>query len=622
MTIPMPQASWRLEFGSRPVDGGIVFRTWAPLASRLAVRIIGDGLFPMEREDDEIFRVLVPQRAAGVDYLYVIDEAKERPDPVSRRQPDGVHGPSRVVDPGAFDWGDHEWHGLALEEYVIYELHVGTFTAAGTFAATIEKLGYLRDFGVNAVELMPVAEFPGARNWGYDGVYPYAPHSAYGGPAGLKTLVDACHRQGLAVILDVVYNHLGPEGNYLADFAPYFTNRYLTPWGDAINFDGPFSDGVRRYFVDNALHWLTEYHIDALRLDAIHGIFDSGARHILREIGETFHAVAQSLERRAHVIAESDLNDVRVINPLEAGGHGLDAQWNDDFHHALHTVLTGAREGYFTDFGRVADLCKALRDGFVYDGRYSIFRRRRHGNSSAGRAGRQFVVFTQNHDQVANTTAGERLSDLVPAEAQKLAAMVLVCAPDVPMLFMGQEFAATTPFLYFTSFIDADLAQAVSEGRKREYEGFLRDRPFSDPQSFETYARSHLNWNEPQDPRHAAILDFHRSLLALRRRHPCLANCRKDLTRAECDETQGWMTVERADPSGCAALLLCNFRGDARSLSLPRGGRSWRLALWNGDPRYGGPAQAANPPAILDRNDRAVALGGFGAALYLTDNCR
>jgi maltooligosyltrehalose trehalohydrolase len=618
----MPQTFWHLEFGSRPVAGGILFRTWAPLARRLAVRIVGDASFPMEQEDDEIFRVLVPERAAGADYFYVIDDAKERPDPVSRSQPEGVHGPSRVVDPGAFAWSDDDWRGLALSEYVICELHVGTFTAAGTFAAIIEKLGYLRDLGVNAVELMPVVEFPGARNWGYDGVYPYAPHSAYGGPSGLKALVDACHRHGLAVIVDVVYNHLGPEGNYLGEFGPYFTNRYLTPWGNAINFDGSFSGGVRRYFIDNALHWLTEYHVDALRLDAIHEIFDFGTRHILHELAEKFHAVAHSLGRRAHLIAESDLDDVRVIDPAAAGGHGLDAQWNDDFHHALHALVTGARRGYFADFGRLADLRKALRDGFVYDGRYSISRRRRHGNSSAARQGEQFVVFSQNHDQIANANAGQRLSELVTTQAQKLAAMVLLCAPNVPMFFMGQEFGATTPFLYFTSFLDADLGRAVSEGRKREYQSFLSDQPFSDPQSFETFARSRLNWDEPQDPRHAAILEFHRRLLTLRRQHPCLSNCRKDLAQAECDDAQGWMSVARADPSGCAALLLCNFRDGARSVPLPGDGRSWRLALWNGDSPQDGDADGTEPPAMLDRNDRAVELGSFGAALYLSDSCR
>jgi maltooligosyltrehalose trehalohydrolase len=621
----MPQSSWHLDFGSRPVDGGILFRTWAPRAERLAVRIAGDALFPMEREDDEIFKLFVPGRTPGADYLYVIDDSKERPDPVSRWQPNGVHGPSRVVDPEAFDWTDRGWKGLALNQYVIYELHVGTFTAAGTFAAVIERLGHLRDAGATAVELMPVAEFPGARNWGYDGVYPYAPHSAYGGPAGLKRLVDACHSQGLAVILDVVYNHLGPEGNYLGDFGPYFTNRYHPPWGDAVNFDGPFSDGVRRYFVENALYWLAEYHVDGLRLDAIHGIFDFGARHILEEIGESFHAVAASLGRRAHLIAESDLNDVRTINPVAIGGHGLDAQWNDDFHHALHAILTGTRRGYFADFGRIADLRKAILDGFVYDGRYSVFRHRRHGSSSAGRPGEQFVAFSQNHDQVANADAGRRLSELVTAEAEKLAATVFVCAPNIPMLFMGQEFGATTPFLYFTSFIDAGLGRAVSEGRKREYQGLLGDRPFSDPQSVETFERSRLNWDQLRQPRHATILDFHRSLLALRRQHPCLSNCRKDLTRVECDESQGWMTIARTDPSGCAALVLCNFRDGDRSVPIPRPGRRWRLALWNGDPRYGGPAQALRPPAILDPNDsRALVLGGFGAAVYVgdNDNCR
>lgn len=618
----MPQSSWRLEFGSRPADGGILFRTWAPSARRLAVRIIGDALFPMERENDETFTVLAPGRNAGANYFYLIDDSKERPDPVSRWQPDGVHGSSRVVDPDAFVWTDGDWKGPALSEYVIYELHIGTFTAAGTFAATIERLGYLRDIGINAVELMPVAEFAGARNWGYDGVYPYAPHSAYGGPAGLKTLVDACHRRGLAVILDVVYNHFGPEGNYLADFGPYFTNRYLTPWGDALNFDGPFSDEVRRYFVENALHWLVEYHIDALRLDAIHGIFDFSARHILQEIGEKFHALAASLGRHAYLIAESDLNDVRVINPVEAGGYGLDTQWNDDFHHSLNAVLTGARQGYFADFGRITDLRKALLEGFVYDRRYSAYRRRRHGNSSAGRPGKQFVVFIQNHDQVANASAGRRISELVTPEAQKLAAMVLMCAPNLPMLFMGQEFGATTPFLYFTSFIDNGLAQAVSEGRKREYESFLRDQPFSDPQLFETFVRSRLNWEQLRQPWHAAVLDLHRSLLALRKQHPCLSNCRKDLTRVKSDESDGWMTIVRADPSRCRALVLCNFRGDFRTVPLPAGGHRWRLALWNGEPRYGGPTQAVRPPAILEQDDTSITLGGFGGALYLDNECQ
>lgn len=576
----------------------------------------------MEREDDEVFKLFMPGLPSGTDYFYAVGDSKERPDPVSRSQPRGVHGPSRVVDPDAFHWTDHDWKGIPLEDYIIYELHVGTFTSAGTFAAIIDKLGYLRDLGVSAIELMPVVEFPGTRNWGYDGVYPYAPHSAYGGPAGLKALVDACHRQGLAVVLDVVYNHLGPEGNYLAEFSPYFTNRYRTPWGDAVNFDGPFSDGVRRYFVDNAMHWLAEYHVDALRLDAIHGIFDFSARHILEEIGQGFHRLAESLGRRAHVIAESDLNDARVIRPVEEHGHGLDAQWNDDFHHALHALLTGARQGYFVDFGRLADLRKALADGFVYDGRRSPFRRRRHGNSSLGRPGKQFVVFNQNHDQVANASAGRRLSELVAPDAQKLAAMVMVCAPNVPMLFMGQEFGATTPFFYFTSFIDSGLARAVTAGRKREYETFLEKLPFHDPQSPDTFARCRLDWEEVRRPMHAALLDFHRSLLVLRRRHPCLSNCRKDLTSVECNESEGWLTIERKDPSRCAALVLCNFRNEARTVPLSPRSDEWRLALWSREERYGGPPGHAPPAATLSPDRRGVMLGGFGAALYLSKRCQ
>jgi maltooligosyltrehalose trehalohydrolase len=611
---------WRLEFGARPVSGGMMFRVWAPSARHLSVKIKSprDALFAMERDDDGVFQALVPDLPAGSDYFYVIDGQKERPDPVSRFQPHGVHGPSRVIDPESFEWTDREWKGLALEDYLTYELHTGTFTPDGTFAAIIDKLPYLREVGITAVELMPVVEFPGARNWGYDGVYLYAPHSAYGGPVRLKRLIDACHARGLAVILDVVYNHLGPEGNYLGEYGPYFTNRYRSPWGNAVNFDGPLSDGVRRLFVDNALYWLDEYHFDALRLDAIHGIFDFGARHILQEIGEAFHEHARALGRRAWLIAESDLNDVRVIKPIEAGGYGLDAQWNDDFHHSLHTVLTGARHGYFADFGRLEDLRKALVEGFVYDGRRSIFRRRRHGSSSKDRPGCQFVVFNQNHDQVANASAGTRIAKLVSVEQQKLAAMVLICAPNLPLIFMGQEFGATTPFLYFTSFIDPELARAVSEGRKKEYASFLKDKPFSDPQSPETFARSRLQWDQAGHAPHSQILAFHRDLIALRKKLPCLSNCRKDLTRVEFSEEPAWMTIERgAAGAGADALVVCNFNRDPQTVPILARAPGWRLALWSGDPKYAGPPEAPRPAPIIGPENTAVTLGGYSAALYV-----
>lgn len=610
---------WRLRFGANPVDGGVLFRIWAPSVATLAVHVVAphEAVFPMDRDDDGVFTVFAIGLAAGADYFYEIDGSRHRPDPVSRFQPHGVHGPSRVVDPDAFSWTDHDWKGLAQEELLIYELHTGTFTPQGTFAGVVQRLPYLRELGVSALEVMPVATFPGDRNWGYDGVYLYAPHSAYGGPAGFKQLVDACHRDGLAVVLDVVYNHLGPEGNYLAEYGPCFTDRYRTPWGPAINFDGADSDGVRRFFIDNALYWLTEYHIDALRLDAIHGIFDFGARHLLREMAEAFHQQAQALDRAAWLVAESDLNDVRVINPSEIGGHGLDAQWNDDFHHSLHSLLTGARHGYFADFGRMADLHKALIKGFVYDGRRSLFRRRRHGVDSFANPGRQFVVFNQNHDQIANASAGRRLSHLLTLEQQKLAALVLMCAPNLPMLFMGEEFGASAPFDYFTSFTDRALADAVSEGRKQEYEAFFRERSFPDPQSPETFAHSRLDWNEIALAPHRDLLAFNREVISLRSSNHCLSNCRKDLTRTEFSEPGRWMTIERRDPSGSAVCLFCNFSAGGQDIPVPRTSAASRLAIFTGERRFGGATTIAPPVSVPGSANAAIRMPPFSAALYI-----
>ncbi len=604
----------RLQFGAWPVDGGVRFRVWAPRVRELAVVLKNPSrrVIPMRRGANDIFETTVEGAGPGTDYVYLLDGERERPDPVSRWQPAGVHGPSRVVAPDAYPWRDRGWNGLALEDYIIYELHTGTFTPEGTFDALIAKLPYLRGLGITALEPMPIAQFPGERNWGYDGAYPYAPQSSYGGPDGFKRFVDACHQAGLAVVLDVVYNHLGPEGSYLGDFAPCFSERYRGPWGDALNFDGPDSDGVRRFFIENALYWLAEYHVDALRLDAIHGIFDFSARHFLQELGERFHAEAARLGRRAFLIAESDLDNVRVIKPVEAGGYGLDAQWNDAFHHALHAALTGDRHGYFADYGGLADLRKALVEGFVYDGRYSVFRRRRHGSSSADRPGRQFVVFTQNHDQVANALGGKRAATLLSAGQQKLAAMLLMCAPGLPMLFMGQEFGATTPFVYFTSFHDPKLARAVSEGRKKEYAHFPPGERFIDPQSPEAFEVSRLDWDEASRPAHDAMLAFHRELVALRRRLRCLANCRKDLTRAEYDEAQRWIRIERMDPSGERALLLCNLAAGTREIPVSPGRDGvLNLALFGADDGAG------RAPLEIAPERTSVALPGPCGALYI-----
>jgi maltooligosyltrehalose trehalohydrolase len=559
----------------------------------------------MDRDADGVFTAFADHLAPGAEYYYEFASGRRRPDPVSRFQPHGVHDASQIVDPNAFVWTDRDWRGRPLGDFILYELHTGTFTPERTFDGAIGRLPYLRELGVTAIELMPVAAFPGARNWGYDGAYLYAPHAAYGGPLGLKRLVDACHREGLAVVLDVVYNHLGPEGNYLGEYGPYFTDRYRTPWGAAINFDGPQSDDVRRLFIDNALYWLTEYHVDALRLDAIHQICDFGAVHVLREMAEAFHQQARLLGRQAWLIAESDLNDPRVINSPRIGGHGIDAQWNDDFHHSLHTLLTGSRNGYFADFGRIGDLCKALTDGFVYDGRRSIYRQ-------------QFVVFNQNHDQIANADAGKRLSELLTPEQQRLAAVILMCAPNLPMLFMGEEFGASAPFNYFTSFAEPALAKAVSEGRRREYQSFFRGRPFPDPQAPETFAGSQIDWAETARTPHRELLALNRALILLRKQNRFLSNCRKDLTEVDFSEDERWMVMRRGDSLGGSALLFCNLSPETRTVAMPREASGFELVLFTGEQRFGGTAAAPSPPAILDSALAGIEIARFSAALYLS----
>jgi len=549
---------WRMQYGAMPLhEGGVQFRVWAPHVQTLAVRV-GEAVIPMTREGED-FRVLAPDARPGQKYSLVLDDAKERPDPASRSQPEGVHGQSEIIDPDAVIWSDQDWRGIELSEYIIYELHTGTFTPEGTFEGVIRKIPYLQELGITAIELMPVAEFPGCRNWGYDGVDLFAPHSCYGGPDGLKKLVNACHKAGLAVVLDVVYNHVGPEGNYLAEFGPYFTDHYRSPWGQAINFDGLGSDAVRQFVIDNALYWLTEFHIDALRLDAIHGIYDFSATHILAELAERFHQQAAQLGRHAWLIAESDLNDVRVIQPQSGGGYGLDAQWNDEFHHALIGLLTKSKRGFLRSFGRLADIQKALAEGFVHDGIYSEYRRRRFGSSSRDLPGWKFVVFIQNHDQIANTNQGARLSELISMDQFKLAVTLLLCSPYLPLLFMGEEFADNAPFLYFTSHLDQSLAKMVTEGRRREYGEFAVSAEFFDPQASATFEKSKITWPLLEDASHQAILGLYRNLIALRKQWPCLSNCRKDLTRVEIDEEKQLLWMERGDPSGCRALLVCNF---------------------------------------------------------------
>ena len=600
-------------------SGSCSFRVWAPLRERVAVRIVGPTMktIPMERDDRGYWKATVRDVGPGARYVYRLDDDRERSDPASRFQPEGVHGPSQVVDHDAFRWTDMEWKGLPLPAMIMYEIHTGTFTPEGTFEAIISRLADLRELGINAIELMPIAQFPGARNWGYDGVYPYAVQNSYGGPEGLKHLVNACHGNEIAVILDVVHNHLGPEGNYLWDFGPYFTDRYRTPWGDAINFDGPYSDEVRQYFIGSALHWVSEYHIDALRIDAIHGIFDFSAKHILQDLGEAVHLQAQALQRNIYVIPESDLNDARVIRPVEIGGYGLDAQWNDDCHHALHALLTGESDGYYEDFGTVGQLAKALRDGFVYSGAYSPFRKRKHGNSSEDRLAHQFVVFSQNHDQVGNRMRGERLSTLLSFEGLKLAAAVVLLSPNIPLLFMGEEYGENAPFLYFVGHGDPHLIEAVRAGRKREFRAFSWEGEPEDPQSPETFEASRPAWERRGDGHHAVLLQFYRTLINLRRETPALAEL--DRSRLAVAPIAGSRVVALRrwnGPGRSHAYCLYNFEKNDVSVpaSAPEG--AWRKVLDSSDRVWSGPGTDL-PERIQD--GQHVTLRAQSIALYFRE---
>ncbi|WP_066380152.1 MULTISPECIES: malto-oligosyltrehalose trehalohydrolase [unclassified Anabaena] len=517
-------------------DGYCEFTVWCPNAQTVDLEIISPQtrLIPMQKQGN-YWRVTATNIEPGTLYFYHLNGQESRPDPASNFQPHDVHGPSQVID-HSFTWNDSNWSGVPLETMIIYELHVGTFTPEGTFAAIIPRLPDLRDLGINAIELMPIAQFPGSRNWGYDGVYPFAVQDSYGGPKKLKLLVDACHQQGIAVILDVVYNHFGPEGNYMSHFGSYFTQTYRTPWGSAINFDDADSYDVRQFFIQNALYWLEEYHIDALRLDAIHAIYDLGAKHFLAELAENVAVFSQAQGRKVYLIAESDLNDSKVIRPPELGGYGIDAQWSDDFHHSLYTLLTGDRLGYYADFGRCEHLVKAYTDSFVYDWKYSHFRNRFHGNSVSDRPPHQFIVAIQNHDQIGNRILGERLSQLVTFEALKLAAGAVILSPYIPLLFMGEEYGELAPFTYFVSHSDPDLIKAVREGRKREFAEFHAEGEPPDPESPESFLMCKLHWDKRQQGKHKIIYDFYRHLIQLRQKHPALRTDNRQNLQAGCIE--------------------------------------------------------------------------------------
>ncbi len=523
-----------------------LFEVWAPNARTIDVKI-GDEKFAMASNVRGWWSAKVQSAGPGTEYGFVIDGAEPAlPDPRTRWQPNGVHNASCVVDDAAFAWNDHDWQAAPLSSALIYELHVGTFTPEGTYRGAEAHLDYLKALGVTHLELMPVANFSGRRGWGYDGVNLYAPFHAYGSPGDLKHFVDTAHRKGLAVLLDVVYNHLGPVGNYLARFGPYFTPNHSTPWGDAINFEESGSAEVRRYLIDNALMWLRDYHIDGLRLDAVHAFNDRSAIHFLEQLTGEVRALEAALGRHLVLIAESDLNDPRIVKAEEAGGYGLDAQWSDDFHHSLFSVVSGERAGYYADFGSLANLAKALRSVFVYAGNYSEHRGRNHGRPVVGLSGHRFVGFVQNHDQVGNRARGERVSHEAGVGRAKIAAALVLTAPFVPLLFQGEEFGASSAFLYFTDYDDPELGRSISEGRKREFVAFgWKPDEIPDPQAEKTFNDSRLKWSELNEQPHAELLQWHKDLIGLRHSRNELSDGNLNAVQVRFDEETQWLVLER-----------------------------------------------------------------------------
>ena len=548
------------------------FGVWAPDADQVDL-ILDGGSTAMTGNADGWWRADAPEAGPGARYGFSIDGGPVLPDPRSRSQPDGVHGRSEVLDP-AFEWTDQHWRGTSLPGSVLYELHVGTFSPEGTFDGVAARLPHLVELGVDAIELLPVAEFSGDRGWGYDGVDLFAPHHAYGGWDGMRRLVDACHAHGLGVVIDVVYNHLGPDGNHLGAFGPYFSSDRSTNWGDAVNLDGPGSDEVRRFFLDNALMWLDELHCDGLRIDAAHAIEDRSAVHLLEQLATEVDALAAHRHRPLFLVAECDLNDPRYVRAPDAGGFGLDAVWADEWHHALHAVLTGEVDGYYEDFGSFDLLAKALRQAWVYDGVWSPHRKRTHGRSPAGLTGDRFVISVQNHDQVGNRARGDRLGATASIARSKVAAALLLTAPFTPMLFQGEEWGASAAFAYFTDHQDPDLAQAVTEGRRREFAHFgWAPEDVLDPQDPDTFCRSTLDWSEVDQPPHADLLDWHRRLIALRRDHPDLADPRLDRHEVIADAERSTIDVRRG-----AIRVLVNLGTDAHRFDHD-GGTGLRLLL-------------------------------------------
>lgn len=594
-----------------------LFRVWAPLAEDIHLVILPDEEeVVMEKKKHGYWEKKISHIKKGTLYKYRIDGGDSFPDPASLSQPEGVHGPSEILRLDDYSWTDDDWDNIPLADMIMYELHTGTFSPEGNFQGIIQRLDYLKDLGINTIEVMPVAQFSGERNWGYDGVYPFAVHDTYGGAEGLMDMVNACHDKGLAVVLDVVYNHFGPEGNYASRFGHYLTEHYPTPWGKSINFDREHSDAVRHYFIQNALMWFRDFHVDALRLDAVHAMYDFGAKHILQELAGRTRQLSGETGRSHYLIAESNLNDVRYITPFSKGGYGLDAQWSDDFHHALHALVTGENRGYYMDFGSPSQLSEAISDAFVFDGKYSEFRKKTYGNSTENNPAEQFVIFTQNHDQVGNRKQGERLISLTGFETAKLAAGALLVSPYIPMLFMGEEYGERNPFLYFVSHLDDRLNEQVRKGRKKEFESFHDDgKPAPDPSSPGTFRDSKLSWNFEDQEEMQAMLDYYRRLIQVRKSHPVLRH--PDRENLSIHETDAVFILERWKEKN--RILVCmNFNQEDQPVSVPSGieGRLEKL-IDSSSERWRGPGSLS--PDTLTADDQ-FAIQSTSIIIYTTQS--
>lgn len=557
------------------------FVVWAPETERMMVHIVAlqERNIEMKKNAEGYFFAEADNIHPGARYFFRPGNQNDFPDPASFSQPGGVHEASEVIDHQAYLWNDAHWKGLPFKNLILYEIHVGTFTPQGTFEAIIPRLKDLKKLGINALEIMPVAQFPGERNWGYDGVYTYAVQNSYGGVTGFKELIDACHQQGMAVFLDVVYNHLGPEGNYFAQFGPYFTHKYETPWGDAINYDGAWSDGVRDFFVNNILYWFETFHIDGLRLDAVHTIFDDSAFSFWELIQQRKKEWEQKTGRIFHLIAESDLNSPRTTRSTTSGGQGFDAQWLDDFHHALYVVLYPEGKERYEDFGTIQQLAKSYKEGFVHSGEYVHFRKRKHGASSAGIPGENFIAFIQNHDQIGNRPLGERLSALVNFEKQKLAAAALLLSPYIPMLFMGEEYADPSPFFYFVSHSDKELIKAVREGRKKEFAAYKDKSEMPDAEDDKTFFRSKLQWEKRNEGAHKDLRLWYKKLITLRQTHPALQNFNKSDIQAYPIGSGGLMLLRCAEDGRHRVVVFFNFSEHEITYALPEDNNTWKLLI-------------------------------------------